>query len=282
LIGLQKSSEFEALTFRYPKGGLGRIWKAIEAKAAGHGEFRMGCTVTGLDSEQGVIKRIRYVCNGAESVIELGADDYVVSTLPLGLITKILAPSLPAHIPALAEKVVSLNDLLLVFLHVDKASLVDESWVFIPDPDIAFHRLSEQESFDPGMTPNGSIVCCEIMSSAGRPFADKTDDALCQAALKGLADMGYKDFKVLNQRVIRLPKSYPVFRTGYEAGLAELIGVMDGYSNLRSIGRQGAFNYIGTLDAMDIGYGLAAWLNDGRKQSWQKERERTSHYPVLD
>jgi protoporphyrinogen oxidase len=132
------------------------------------------------------------------------------------------------------------------------------------------------------MTPNGSIVCCEIMSSAGRPFADKTDDALCQAALKGLADMGYKDFKVLNQRVIRLPKSYPVFRTGYEAGLAELIGVMDGYSNLRSIGRQGAFNYIGTLDAMDIGYGLAAWLNDGRKQSWQKERERTSHYPVLD
>lgn len=282
LFGIKKNSEFEALTFRYPKGGLGRIWDAIEAKAQGHGEFRLGHTVTRIDTEQGRVCRIHCEAGGVTSTIDVGPDDYVVSTLPLALITRILSASLPAHIPALADKVVSLNDLLLVFFHVDKPSLVDESWVFIPDPDIAFHRLSEQESFDPGMTPKGSIVCCEIMSSAKRPFAAKSDDELCDAAKKGLADMGYTGFRILNQRVIRLPKSYPVFQTGYEAGLAELISVLDGFGNLRTIGRQGAFNYIGTLDAMDIGYGLAKWLAGGRTGSWQKERERTSHYPVLD
>lgn len=282
LLKIKKSSEFEALTFRYPKGGLGRLWQAIETKSKGKGEFRLNCAVTGLDVEKGRIVRIRTSTNGADATIELGADDFVVSTLPMGLITKLLAPALPAHIPSLADKVVTLNDLLLVFFHVKQQSLVKESWVFIPDPDIAFHRLSEQESFDPGMTPNGSIVCCEIMSSGTRPFGGKSDDELCAAARKGLADMGYRDVDILHQRVIRLPKSYPVFRTGYEEGLAELIKALDAFSNFRTVGRQGAFNYIGTIDAMDIGYGVARWLSAGRTEAWQKERERTNHYPVLD
>jgi hypothetical protein len=94
--------------------------------------------------------------------------------------------------------------------------------------------------------------------------------------------MGYIGFKVLNQRIIRLPKSYPVFRTGFEAGLTELIEGLDQFDNFRSIGRQGAFNYIGTLDAMDIGYGFANWLSEGKTKTWKDERERTNHYPVLD
>jgi protoporphyrinogen oxidase len=282
LLGIKKSSEFEALTFRYPKGGLGRLWDAIAAKGNGKGEFRLGHTITGLDVSGGRVTHIHYTANGTNGSFELGADDYVVSSLPLALMAHLLKDAVPASIPALAQKVVNLNDLLLVFLHVDKPDLVKESWVFIPDPAVAFHRLSEQESFDPGMTPNGSIVCCEIMSSDTRHFAQKTDDELIADALKGLADMGYTGFTVKKKNVIRLPKSYPVFRPGYEEGLREILSHLDGFANLRTVGRQGAFNYIGTMDAMDIGYGVARWLADGRKASWVQERERTNHYPVLD
>lgn len=282
LLKIKTSSEFEALTFRYPKGGLGRLWDAIEAKGKGKGEFRLQHTITGLEVQDGRVVRIHYSANNTTGSFEVGAEDFVVSSLPLALLTKLLKDAVPAHLPALADKVVALNDLLLVFLHVDKPSLVKESWVFIPDPAVAFHRLSEQESFDPGMTPNGSVVCCEIMSSDTRHFAQKTDDELCADALKGLADMGYSGFTVKQQRVIRLPKSYPVFRPGYEDGLAEILQHLDGLSNLRTVGRQGAFNYIGTLDAMDIGYGAARWLAGGRTGAWSQERERTNHYPVLD
>jgi hypothetical protein len=120
------------------------------------------------------------------------------------------------------------------------------------------------------------------MSSPSRPLAGKTDEELMSLAISGLYTMGYSGFKVLNQRVIRLPKSYPVFRTGFEVGLSELIGGLDQFDNFRSIGRQGAFNYIGTLDAMDIGYGFANWLAKGKTKAWKDERERTNHYPVLD
>jgi protoporphyrinogen oxidase len=283
LMKIQANSEFEAVNFRYPRGGLGSIWRALEIKSQGQGKILLSHTVTSLVIEGMRVRQINFSFNGTDGVLNLGPDDMVVSTLPLAHTVKMLRTSLPENFQKLAEDVVCLNDLLLVFLNVDKASLLDESWVFIPDPSIAFHRLSEQESFDPAMTPNGSIVCCEIMSSQSRPMFSKTDDELISLAVSGLHAMGYSGFTVLNQKVMRLKNSYPVFHAGFESGLSELIGELDKFDNFRSIGRQGAFNYIGTLDSMDIGYGFAKWLTESEKnKTWKEERARTNHYPVLD
>ncbi|MBC7456936.1 MAG: NAD(P)-binding protein [Bdellovibrionaceae bacterium] len=281
LLKIKKSSQFEALTFRYPKGGLGRIWQAIATKSQAQGKILLEHEVTGLEFEGRKISQILFKSNGVDGKFEIGPDDQVVSTLPLNHTIKIMSKALPPHFQGLAEKVVDLNDLLLVFLHVEQTSLLKESWVFIPDPDVIFHRISEQESFDPAMTTDGSIVCCEIMSSKIRPLAGKSDGELSSLAVDGLRSMGYL-FKVLDQKVIRLPKSYPVFGSGFEAGLAEIIQRLDQFENFRSIGRQGAFNYIGTMDAMDIGYGYANWIKTAQAQPWKEERERTNHYPVLD
>ena len=283
MLKLQKGSKFEALTFRYPRGGLSRLWDAIEKKGEVNGGFLVNHAVEGLEVRDGRIIQIR--CkqrDGGTANFVVGPDDFVVSTLPLSLSTKLLSGHLAPHLPSLVEKTVVLNDLLLVFLHVNVPSLLKESWVFVPDPDIAFHRLSEQESFDPDMTPNGSIVCCEIMSNDSRSMNILSDEELISAAQKGLADMGYRNFNVLGKRVIRLPKSYPVFRPGFEEGLSEIITAFDGFENFKSLGRQGAFNYIGTLDAMDIGYGFVRWYLQRDATLWSKERERTNHYPVLD
>lgn len=282
MFKIKKSSNFEALTFRYPRGGLGRLWNAIEQKTRGSGVFLLEHTITGIRSHEGRVTAIDCVYHGDVRTLEVGSNDFVISTLPLTLTTQLLSEVLPKRITEIANRVIALNDLLLVFLHVDLPSLLKESWVFVPDPNIIFHRLSEQESFDPGMTPSGSIVCCEIMSSQNRPLAERSDEILIADTLKGLDAMGYHGFRVLNQRVIRLPKSYPVFRRGFEDGLTEILSHLDSFANFRTIGRQGAFNYIGTLDAMDIGYGFVRWLAKPDVNHWLQERERTSHYPVLD
>ncbi|MBU4009154.1 MAG: hypothetical protein KJ882_00175, partial [Proteobacteria bacterium] len=213
---------------------------------------------------------------------DINPDDFVVSTLPLALTVQLLSDALPGYMPDLAGRVIALNDLFLVFFYIDVNSLIRESWVFVPDPEIIFHRLSEQESFDSDMSPSGTIVCCEIMNSQHRQLSNHSDDDLVAEAQKGLHDMGYRDFNILDHYVIRLPKSYPVFKPGFEEGLTDILRHLDGMKNFRTIGRQGAFNYIGTLDAMDIGYGFARWLGQGIDGDWVKERERTNHYPVLD
>lgn len=288
LLKIQKKSEFEALEFDYPRGGLQRLWDSIVKQAQSIGNFRCNVNVSALGVKEGRIASLSLQnADGSTQSIELGSDDFVFSTLPMGTLPAMMGNSLPQRYAASISDYIQLNDLLLVFLKVDRKSLIRESWVFIPDPDIVFHRLSEQESFDPDMVPDGSIVCCEIMDNELRDMKKKTDSELIELSLQGLKQMGYSGMKIEDSRVIRLPKSYPVFRPGFEKNLGEILTFLDSFKNFRSIGRQGAFNYIGTLDAMDIGYGAGRWFTHGARKkasadAWSSERTRTSHYPVLD
>jgi protoporphyrinogen oxidase len=284
LLKSRKQSEFEALTFRYPRGGLGRLWAAIEDKTKGAGHFVRNCSVRSFEVHDDRITAINCINveTGTPNRFAVEDGDFIASTLPLSLLVHLLSAHLDSEVTKTARSIIALNDLLLVFFHVDQASLLDESWVFVPDPNIVFHRISEQESFDPDMTPSGSIVCCEIMNNELRPMSAQSDEQLVAAAERGLIDMGLTKARILSHRVVRLPKSYPVFRCGYEEGLQLILTTLDRFSNLRTLGRQGAFNYIGTLDAMDIGYGFARWYSSQNSEMWQAERDRTSHYLVLD
>lgn len=285
LFKVRTANTFEVLEFKYPVGGLSKLWKAIEKKASAHGQFVTGHTVKALRVKGKRIERI--ICqdraNGAENVFEVKPEDFVLSTIPLRQTAGFLDDALADDVRRLISETVQLNDLLLVFLKLKRDKLLNETWVFVPDPDILFHRVSEQKAFDPSMVPSGSIVCCEIMDHAKRPMGSLTDNTLIHQCLQGLEKMGYHVLEVTDSRVIRLPKTYPVYRTGSGPALQKIRGAMDDFDNFRSIGRQGAFQYIGILDAMDIGYRAADWLMNGaRPDSWEAERERSGNYPILD
>ncbi|HAW49540.1 TPA: hypothetical protein DCX16_01115 [bacterium] len=286
LLKMRKTSHFEALNFYYPKGGLQRVWEAIYEKTKRQGEYLLGQEVTSLSIKDNRVVTILYKdrITNKENEIIVNSDDFVFSTLPLPLLPKLLGDAVPDATKEKINKIVQLNDLILVFFKINKPSLLNECWVFVPDLEIVFHRLSEQESFDPEMTLENSIVCCEIMSNEMRPMSQYSDEWLIETAKKGLEKMGYKDFSIIEQKLIRLPASYPVFQPGFEPILKEILDELDRFSNFRTIGRQGSFNYIGTMDAMDIGYGAIEWLINEKASGevWKKERERTNYYPVLD
>jgi len=284
LLKLRKTSDFEALTFRYPRGGLQKLWDSIRSQAGAQSRFLLGHEVTAIETEARRVRTIRCLdrTSGETRSLNLGRDDFVASTVPISRLPTLLSAAISDRCRRQIQEMIVLNDLLLVFLKIDRPQLFPESWIFVPDPDIPFHRVSEQESFDPGMTGSGSIVCCEIMSHALRPLARQSDQEIIDAAKQGIAQMGYQGFEVEAERLIRLPKTYPVFRPGFEPALAEVLAELDQLENLRTLGRQGGFAYIGSLDAMDIGYGFARWYVDREAASWKAERDRTSHYPVLD
>lgn len=290
LVGIKKTSDFEVLEFIYPRGGLQRLWDEIQTRASRVGDFMLGHEICGLRVDSGYVRQIDLCDVNTQEArqISINPHDMVFSTIPLGLLPKIIQPELDPDVLRDIKERITLNDLTLVFLHVDKPSLMDDSWIFVPDPNIIFHRVSEQESFDPGMTPNGSIVCCEIMNNELRDTNSLSDVELHQQVLSGLHKMGVSDFSVLDFKIVRLPRSYPVFKPGFEDALAGILDKLDSIKNFRTIGRQGAFNYIGTLDAMDIGYGAARWYlascAQEREESdtWIDERGRTKHFPVLD
>ena len=132
LLKLRKSSAFEALTFRYPKGGLQRLWNSIRSRCEGRGRFLLGRTVVGLEVADGRVRALRCRdAQGVESSQEVGPDDFVASTLPLGLLPDLMPQALSPAAARACKEFVVLNDLLLVFLHIDKPSLLRESQVVI-------------------------------------------------------------------------------------------------------------------------------------------------------
>ena len=174
-----------------------------------------------------------------------------------------------------------MNDLFLVFLSIKKTKLFDESWIFVADKSIIFHRVSEQKSFDEGMVKEDrTIVCCEVMINKFNK--DFKDEKIIEKTIDDLSIIKKEKIEVIDKKIIKLFKSYPVYEKNYEDKLKSIIDKYDSIENLYSIGRQGSFNYIGTLDCMDIGFGFVNWLKNNDKISWESERIRTNQYPILD
>ncbi len=279
----RRPGRFEAPHFYYPRGGLQTLWRAMERGFPSENRRLFHHAATRLSWNGGRVAAVT-VQNRAtrqEHCISVGPNDFVFSTLPLPTLSA-LSPEWGDPLRQRIREASPAQDLWLVFIKIREPRLLNESWIFVPDPAIPFHRVSEPNAFDPAMTPSGSIVCCEFMGGPARPSADITDRALIDSAMDGLHRMGYR-FAVENARVIRLPGSYPVMRPGADERRDGMLAALDEFDNFRSIGRQGSAHYVGTLDAMDIGFGAARWLDGGRTRAgWADERRRTRRYPILD
>lgn len=280
LVGKRKQSKFEALSFEYPKDGLIEIWNAIVGNGK-ESNFRLNVRVSNMEIKNKKISKFELKTPEGIQEITVDVDDFVVSTLPITQTYGMLASSIEENLLHLADGAVVLNDLALVFFHVDTPELFSESWIFVPDPEVIFHRLSEQNSFDPGMVKYGSIVCAEVMLTGEKERYLNLNDELIAACERDIKKLTKSNFSTLASKVIVLKNSYPVYKIGFEKSLERLISQLDSLENFKSIGRQGSYNYIGTLDAMDIGFGFTRWYSDF-KTNWESERIRTSNYPVLD
>ena len=102
---------------------------------------------------------------------------------------------------------------------------------------------------------------CEIMNSEERNFSNLSNKDLLNLVVKDLKKMKM-NFALLDFKVVKLNNSYPVYEKNYKNNLDKIIKFLNDFKNFKSIGRQGSFNYIGTLDCMDIGYGFVDWFAD--------------------
>ena len=89
--------------------------------------------------------------------------------------------------------------------------------------------------------------------------------------------------EVVQGFVVRVPAVYQVYDRGYAERLAAVLSHLDEIGNLYTVGRQGLFNYVGTMDCMDMGMVTAEFLGHGRPRSeWPSVRARFDTYLVID
>lgn len=245
--------------------GSGAILRSMADKFVSNGgKLELNKSLTGIETKG---ERIISLLFEKES-ISLEAEDKIVSTLPL---------------PVLAEFLGIRNNLQyrgakLIFVAIEEKVVIPgvASFLYYDDPEIIFHRVSEQKKFCPiGFPDNKTVLSAEVAYTKGNDIDLTSDQVLIQQTIKDLKKVGLiKDNKVYDSLVYSLPYVYPLLTKGMEGHLVEVRSKVNAFTQLHLIGTGGNFQYadlqILAVKGRDLAERLAAFEEDG---SIQQERQ---------
>jgi protoporphyrinogen oxidase len=238
-MGIETEGYTHQLYFYYPKtGGIESLSRAFGDKVRARGRVTTGYRVQKIrKSERG------WVVNDEREYDEL------VSTMPISSLLAAL-PDVPAPVLE-AAATLHYNSLRVVLLGVARSEgLDDKTALYVPDPDVLFHRICYNNAFSPEMAPPGhASIQCEITTNAGDGVHEMADDALCDRVQADLLRIGVlrPGDAVVERMVHRERFAYVVYDLGY-ARRVKIIGDYLSTVGIHAAGRFAEYKYV-NMDA---------------------------------
>lgn len=258
-------------TFLYPRLGYGQIVDALAEAAIGGGvSIETGAVAVGLET-------------GARPAVVL-ADGRCVSA------DRLLWTAPLAELGRLRDETgagLRWRGLILVYLVVGQDQYSPYDAHYVPDPDVAFSRLSEPKNYRDGPDPAGTtVLCAEIPEWPGEGQWLVDDRTLGDLVVAGMAACGMARPVVEAVRVVRLPAVYPVLPAG--TGGVRRRGELDRLAGLEGVtvlGRHGRFTADNLHHVLDMGLTAADCLDhpSGWDSSrWAEAETRFESFTVED
>ena len=226
-------------TFRYPlRGGTGRLYREIAEPLADR--IELDRPVVAVDPEARTVSS----ADGRSWPY-----DALLSTMPLDELVGACAAA-PAAVRAAAGRL-AWSGTHVVGVGLDRPAGTTRNWVYFPEPDVPFYRVTYLSNYSPHITPAAgqTLLLTETSTSAHRPQDGATIVGRVIDGLVGAGLMTAED----RQRVVTTwqcspAKTYPVPTLDRDAALA----VIEPWLRRRRIwsrGRFGAWRYeIGNMD----------------------------------
>jgi protoporphyrinogen oxidase len=267
--------------FDYPRQGPGMLWNAVKRSVeARGGEVRKGCDVTAIHRRGMTIEGVTVGVNG--SARKLAAQRFITSMPVTEFIAK-LDPPAPRHVLE-AAKQLKYRDFLTVCVIVDKPELFPDNWIYIHEPSVQVGRIQNFKNWSPAMVPDPSKTSLglEYFCNEGDALWSMSDQDLLALARRELESIGLaRAADVIDGCVFRVPKSYPVYDSGYAGHLAVLRDFIDGLSNCKTIGRNGLHRYNNQDHSMLTGlYAVRSLLHGEKHDLWKVNAEQEYHEEV--
>jgi len=224
--------------FRFPRhGGTGAVWRTLAARLdqAAPGRLQFGRRLVSLDTSAHVAAftdgtTIRY--------------DHLLTTIPLDAL--VAATDLaPALTPAAADLRFSSTHVIGIGLHGSApAHLADKCWMYFPEDDCPFYRITHFSHYSPNNVPDISrywSLMAEVSESPVKPVdatrvERETIDGLVNTGL--VADRA----QVHHAWHCRLPRGYPTPSRHRDRALDAILPVLEA-RGVYSRGRFGAWKY---------------------------------------
>lgn len=250
--------------FAYPNHGTGEVYEKMARSIIDKG---------GEILFNKKIKNIEVIDKTVQSLTDengiIYTADIVISTMPLTLLLQGMS-EIDQGILELSKKLYFRNT-TLVYLEVDSNQLFPDNWIYVHSPEVKHGRITNFRNWCPTINKDKetTILCMEFWSFDHEELWGYSDDQLAELAAKEIRTLNLiqSSSKILNTSVMRIPKCYPVYETGYMENLQPVIDYMKGFKNLYPIGRYGSFKYNNQDHSILMGILIARQIETGRDQN---------------
>lgn len=266
--------------FAYPRHGTGMLYERAASFTEAHG---------GIIRTRTPIKRV-LLDESNEKVIgvefpdgSIKEVDSVVSTMPLTVLISGFR-NVPENVQNAVSKLFFRNT-ILVYLEIDRDNLFTDNWLYIHSPKVRHGRITNFRNWCKSLNKGKAttILCMEFWCfdfDEDDNIWNDTEQNIIQLAKQEIykIDLIPKKANIINARVVKIPKCYPVYQTGYQDNMKIIIKFLNKIKGLYPIGRYGAFKYNNQDHSILMGI-LAAEniINNKQIDLWQINTDTEYH-----
>jgi protoporphyrinogen oxidase len=269
--------------FKYPRHGPGQLWENVTRTIrARDWEVRMNTRVTGVmrSVQSDGSSRIESVKSVDASGNSSGtAASHVFSSMPLRNLLNGMTPPPPPDVLA-AANTLKYRDFLTIVLVIDKADMFPDNWIYVHEPAVRMGRIQNFKNWSPYMVPDQSKTCLglEYFVNEGDDLWSAPDEKLIQLGYDELTKIGLAFGPLLKGYVVRMPKAYPVYDTGYQQRLDVIRTWLRTVDNLYCVGRNGQHRYNNQDHSMATALIAAANVTSGdERDPWAVNEDAEYH-----
>jgi protoporphyrinogen oxidase len=185
--------------------------------------------------------------------------DTLVNTLPIHELLKVW-PGAPQEARDLTAKL-RYNSLINVLVGVNEDRGYPYTALYLPDPEILFHRVSFPKAFSERCAPAGQTAfMAEVTSNAGDGIWELTDEQIIDRALRDLERIAILKRDTVNYtKVVRFTYGYPVYDLDYRANVTAMRESVEA-TGMHLLGRFAQFDYINSDVCIERALALAPKL----------------------
>ena len=246
-------------SFLYPKYGIGMISDKL-CEFIGDKHIKLKHRVNRLIHKNGRIERI-IVSKETDASNSTAAQEHieipvsiVINTLPLTLSMRILEPSPPPELCAVADTIKYRNLVLFVFC-LNRDVFSPNASLYFPSEEFPFTRLYEPKNRSLEMAPKGqTVIVLELPCYSDDAVWNMSERALQIEVWEALRRVKpILPEEVIHYQSYKLPFAYPVLEVGFEEKIASLVAYFNTFENLYLTGRSSLFRYLHLHDLFKSG-----------------------------
>jgi protoporphyrinogen oxidase len=228
-----------ARRFFYPRRGPGMMWSGMREIVERQGaRVVFHAPVEEILWERGRVTAVR-----AGGTVYPG--DHFISSIPIAELIALLKPEPPPELQQ-ALGCFHYRGFITVAVIVRGKDLFPDNWIYIHDPAVAVGRIQNFNNWSPEMAPDSSTTCLglEYFCQPGDALWALSDEQLAAQAKRELTHLGLiGGSAILDAKVVRVPKAYPVYDNFYQNGLRLVRQFLETTPNLQLVGRNGMHRY---------------------------------------